>query len=899
MDLDLILEAERRGILPDDKKALLAEARSRGLTPPLVSGSGTADDPTDTGMQMTVTPEGGTIEAKKEPGTMEYLWNRAKKGFSGFMGMPGDVTQARAGVSPSPLPGLMPVQAILSALERSRGVGPNPSTDIGAPATSTQYREAFGVDPEMTTSSPGLRYAGGIAEMSGAGGPMMFARGAAAPMLTGTIGSGIGMEAGGDISEGIGLSRQGGEAAGAILGGLPSVAASTVGGAAVGLIRNRFSPAAQRARAAGEVNKEVLGTLESFPPARSNLERSLQVSDEMAKAGAEFTPSLPARTGAPGLLATEKLLVTEKPSALNKAVQNIEKNESEIAKFVNTMFPGGPSGVVTQVAKLQKTAGAKLDQMRQAIDSKLDDVARLFERKPDNHAAGEQVRELLLKQKAAYRGAAGQKYQEVYEAANGAKIRETVDDLVAYTDDVLKSKLNTYQQSEIPSIFRTVRDKFMKDEAKTVTDKYTGRPIRITPEAGGTESTITFEELHSLSKRVNSDLAALRGSQRLDRDFQSLLLNRAKDMIEQKLAKYEGAEYGDVAAKLTEANRFYREEYLPRFKQGFGDDALSRYPTGEYKVPNQMLLDRMTGRNAAQAAKDYKLLFDDVPEAWGALRDRYMDLLWSQKGIINESGKINPKSLDSFLRQHSQTLNEFPQIRNEFQQLRLDNTALLERRGRIVASQEQLSEADMFKLFQNKDPSAVMREAMSSPNVMRLLAHHARGDTGAANALARSVAKQVTESADPVKFLTENRKAIEIGLESLGPDHLKNLETAVEALSINRRSDIPTFVKSSSVAPDAIAEKVGSSPRAIIAHILNVERGRSGPAQEGAAFLGRWFDKLRREHKAATMEAVFYDKDAARAIATLAKNPESKASRINWVNAMAGLGIRAEVAGQE
>ena len=31
--LELLLEAERRGILPDDKKGLLAEARQRGLAP--------------------------------------------------------------------------------------------------------------------------------------------------------------------------------------------------------------------------------------------------------------------------------------------------------------------------------------------------------------------------------------------------------------------------------------------------------------------------------------------------------------------------------------------------------------------------------------------------------------------------------------------------------------------------------------------------------------------------------------------------------------------------------------------------------------------------------------------------------------------------------------------------
>ena len=36
--LELLLEAERRGILPDDKKGLLAEARQRGLVPASQAG---------------------------------------------------------------------------------------------------------------------------------------------------------------------------------------------------------------------------------------------------------------------------------------------------------------------------------------------------------------------------------------------------------------------------------------------------------------------------------------------------------------------------------------------------------------------------------------------------------------------------------------------------------------------------------------------------------------------------------------------------------------------------------------------------------------------------------------------------------------------------------------------
>jgi uncharacterized protein YjbI with pentapeptide repeats len=38
-NFDLLLEAEKRGLLPDNKKALLAEARARGLVPAAAAGS--------------------------------------------------------------------------------------------------------------------------------------------------------------------------------------------------------------------------------------------------------------------------------------------------------------------------------------------------------------------------------------------------------------------------------------------------------------------------------------------------------------------------------------------------------------------------------------------------------------------------------------------------------------------------------------------------------------------------------------------------------------------------------------------------------------------------------------------------------------------------------------------
>jgi hypothetical protein len=825
-----------------------------------------------------------------EPGAGEYILDRAKKGFAGFMGVPGDV----ADLTVNPPTRYWPTFSNLfreaadqlGVLSRETRI----PVEKGI-ATSKTYRDAFGVQ-NLKTESEALRYLGGAFEMGAAGGPMLAASGVRAlPMVTSSFGAGIGLEGGGDIAEGIGLPRQAGEAAGAVAGGIvPAMTGSALTGAG-GFIKRKFSPGAQKAAAEGTVAKE-LSPLVQTPEAQANLGRSIEVSDEFARSGQSFTPSLPARTGSPGLLAIEKDLVTKSPGSINKAVANVQKNEAEIAAFVNSRFPAARQTAVQRIAGLQKQAAAKLEAIRKAVDDKLDDLAAVFERNPSNYEAGKKVRDLVVKQKEVYRGISGQKYQSVYESADRLGVKASIDDVAQYADDVLKSEFNAYQQSEIPPVFRQLAKRTGKDLPE-------GAAEFVAQQVGKAPGEVSFAELHSLLKRTNADLAALRGSQSVDKAMKEYLLGGLKTRLEAKVAAFEDAGFGEVATRLREANRFYRDEYLPRFKQGFGDDVLGRYSSGEFKVPNQEVVGMITKANNAQAAKDFKLLFDDVPEAWQALRDGYMDSLVRGGNVLDAAGKINQKSLDRFLRQHSQTLREFPQIKNELSQLALDNRALLERQTRVVAAQKELAAADLYKLFNGKDPAVVVPEAVSNPNAMRLLVHKARNSAQEGKALARAIAEDVVKQSDPVKYFAANRETIRLGLQALGKEHFKNLETAMEAMTINRRSQLPGFVQSTGIAPDPVAAAIGSSPRALISHYINVARGRTGVNQEAAAFLGRFWDKLRADHKAVATEAVFYDKDVAAAFARLAKQPQNEKFRADFSNAMATLGIRAEIAGQE
>lgn len=842
-------------------------------------------------------------EEFEEPSTFEYLFNRIKKGFAGFMGLPGDIVHAirtTPGVPPASTLNRMSPEELsamnLAAQERARTLQ---STTTPVMATSGQYREAFGHDPGMKTHSDALRYTGGVAEMAAAGGPFALAtKPAQIPALvTSTFGSGIGLEAGGDVAEGLGFDRQTGEAIGAGMGGFASAVAPNAASTAAGSIKRRFSPSAQKAQAESAVGREITEQLDSYPPSRANIDRSLEISDDIPG----FEPTLPARSGAPGLIAEEKRLVSMSPKTLNRAVQNAEENRRAITSYVEGKFPAaGGETAAARVAKMQKQAMTRLEGMKAAVDDKLDDAVRVFETNPTNAENGARLRDLFFKQKEVYSGMRGQKYQEVYESAERLGVKAKIDDAVEYVDDVLKNEMNSYQQSEIPSVFREIKRSFKGDEAVPPTGRSIPPDLMVEAEKAAKRSTeISFAELHSLYKRTNKDLASLRGSMAADKDFRIMLLEGLKTRLNQKIAAFEGEGFGEVAVKLKEANRFYAQEYLPRFKQGFGSDLAARYPSGEFRTADQMITSMVTKANNTQAARDFKLLFDDIPEAHSALRAGYLDELYRNTGVIGKDGRINQRALDTFLRKHEPTLKEFPEIRKELRTLALDNEALLARRAHLVAAEKKLAANDLFKLFQGRDPNVILTEATTNKNAMRVLEIAARRDPNMAKGLARGIAEHVTRQQDPAAFLAANEEAIRIGLRPLGQEHFRNLKTAVEALTINSRNPASVSVQPGSVNPDAIAERLGSSPRAMISHYLNVQRGRTGAAQEATAFLGRWFDKLRRDHRTVAMEAVFYDRDTARALANLARNPASEKAKLDFATQMTALGVRVETAGQE
>lgn len=249
MNIELLLEAERRGILPDDKAALLAEARNRGLVP-------------------------ANEEAPKEGGFFQTA-NQFRKRANETMtaGLLGDEFQA---VLDTPIG-----KQVLRSLPMGALVAdtrPTGSYDerLGA---RRQEQEQFAED------NPGLAL---TADISGAGMAALTPAGA-----VGTAAKGAG------VAQRIAQSALGGGLFGALYGGMEGEGmddrltnARDTGalGAAVGGVLPALGGAVQKFANSRANRKVVDGLLRRAPATDDLIEEATGFYDDAARSGATATP---------------------------------------------------------------------------------------------------------------------------------------------------------------------------------------------------------------------------------------------------------------------------------------------------------------------------------------------------------------------------------------------------------------------------------------------------------------------------------------------------------------------------------------------------------------------------------------------------------------------------------
>lgn len=857
--------------------------------------------------------------AAKEPGALEYLRNKAKEGFAGFMGSPGDLYQmmkpkpeGMRRMANNPRIAMSPEhRAMLLKDAAEMEAAPPPDTLLDQwlqkpMATSKDYGGVLEVDHEMKTERPWLRYAGGVAKMAGAGAPLGLAvRGPAQiySLASGTVYGGLGGQAARDVGPSLGISPEASETIGEVAGMTGPALLSQGAGAVAKFAKSRLSPEFARQKAEHEALAKVGGLVEAHADSGANLARA----EELRARIPGYEPSAAAATGAPGLIALERQLASQTPENLATAASKVRNSAEAIENFVAQKYDGGTFDTPRKIAVLAKKKAADLAQARSNVEEKLTDLNAAFDRNPSGQN-GDLLRKKLNERNAILRGQKDQNYAAVEEEARNLGVKEDVGDIVDFTKRTLAEDLNGFQPENIPSIFREVKSEFAKEAkgGRVAKETPTGKKIYSYEDAAPASTEVTFDSLMSMRRRVNSDLAEVSASSGTDREAKMRLLGQMKGMIESKVQQYnDPAKYGRLGELMQKAEGFFKTEYAPRFKQGFGFEANlrdSRAGGGMAYTPEEVTT-KLLKPTDAQAVRDFKFLYGDDAEAIGALKGSWLDALHKRAGIFDKNGFVKPTAIDNFVKTHQDAFRELPQsVQLDIRRLSTDSTALLERRAAISAAEKKLADNGFVQLVEGQDPEKVLSVAIQDDKAMRVLSGMAaKAGTLEQNGLARRVAEKITEAPDPAAYLNAHSGTVNQVFGRMGPNHMQNVEDVVEAISILKRADIPRNVHGAPAMQDPMMAGTGSSMRSWIASLMSIERGRTGVLQEGGFMLGRYLAKMTTGHRDAVMQAALYDPHFSKVLAGALKSkaPLTAGVQTRLAEEFGKIGVRAYSMGSD
>lgn len=706
---------------------------------------------------------------------------------------------------------------------------------------------------------------------------------AAATEVANTISGGVGSFLGGEVSEAAGLGRAPGQVLGGMAGQMGGTVAAPLAERAIdygtNLVKRVYSPEARQAEVGRLAGKTLGKSLAATPTAEAELARTGAAEQRFRDIGAgDARLTLGQRTGAKGVLETENALMRAGPLELERGTQQAQQAGAVVERGIGTMFKGDAN--ITRIADstLRRTSDA-LDNQIAAIEARQQQIVQ-------NPANAQMVGESLTKMRDSLEATAKatnrKNYGAVYEAAAAApavnaRVAGDLDEIGNAVRQTVGADRNAY--TPLPPIFQKVAFRTSDPAANA-----TGRSIDPELMAAAQRKPPTFEELHSLMKEANREFYA---AERAGRTDLMGMLNGLRGQLTDAVKKYEGAEFGDVAAKLRDANNFYANTYRRAFREGVGGkmDATGRY--GEV-LRREQVADRFL---TPTGVDDFYAIFGGDRQAHGMLQDSIVTKFQSK---AMQDGLIDPKKAQAFIAENRDMLAKVPDVQRLLTDRAALNEALAAKASRLRESQKSLDSTVLAKIAKADDPQALMTGALTDQRTMMAMIAQAR-DVRSRGALGRLVADAIPEAASragvtPFDFMMQNRASLQPAISRLGPDHWKNLEDIATMQTAIGRSQVPQHAAVPK-GGDPFMEASGSTARTWNTEIRATTQGRQGTGNAVLHLLSRFGIKKGEEAVAKAQAEAIYNPELAAAMVQAARKETPKAYN-DLRNALLASGIR-------
>jgi hypothetical protein len=249
-------------------------------------------------------------------------------------------------------------------------------------------------------------------------------------------------------------------------------------------------------------------------------------------------------------------------------------------------------------------------------------------------------------------------------------------------------------------------------------------------------------------------------------------LRAQRDQIDAQIAEIEASGANGVGQRLKDYNKFYKEEYVPRFSQDISKDmGRTRADSAEF-IKGEDIPTRMFGPNNITEARQFNLIHGEDPEARKLMTDYALD------SIRREGGEAG---VQKWLTKHSRMLDEMPWL----------------------------------------------KEAVSSRGAL------ARETWDRAISSGRLQGNDLLDAGKMQAFMAENRKEL---ASSLSPKHLADLDTVIKAAAMEARTSRPSgsVEVPRNIVSKTLNETAGTDVPQLLSRIFAVTSGRSSARIMGA-----------------------------------------------------------------
>lgn len=861
-----VLAAERAGGLTGEQEAWIAEARSMGLLPPApdrVIGPG--------GLRVDNT---GQVRFGATPEQMEGLRSRAREDISGLLDVLNVGPSTRAVVADVLTTPIVPDigTGIASGVTRmARGVATLPTDIVGADEASTAVAKFI---PQISTEGGGQELAAVLTQYG-------LPASAAARAVSGLV-KGLG-----PVTQWFSKLLAGGAADVAVASSSDGTIGDLVGGPTRttpedSALERRAKVGAEGVAVPGAIDLTLKGVtgvgrgLGTMFGRESNIAdlvaRNLQASAidkdaaiaelqqiirdmDAGGGGGRFSPGFQPTTGTasndPGLIGIERGIVTSAPASAQfraRANQNTRALAGDVRTVTQDVVDAGRPDAATAAFRSQNDAILARPQ------------ARLSDAEQGKARADIEVDNEL----AAFTGP---------NRGRQLEASAVIDDAVRQRlNAVTTEKKNLYDAID-PDYSVVVPKQRLQDALGEATRKRSAldnTPDRIPADlkddlkaAIESDEPLTFGALKDFRPRLSEAIAAARAANRGD------VADRLKGIknaiaAEARALETAGAE---AAARARAANQFYRDTYVPLFKESTGD-AFRRAERRGAPIAPSMTGSRFLRSSAgpSESAAQLRMIIDgasNAPQARAAVREHIIaDVVDFMQA---SDGRIARDRLNAYLsrRQVREVLDQFPDVKDEILTFRNNLGGKLEAQGRfaedVKARAADLGRSEKYlkqsatRFFIDRDPMSAMESVFRSDNpaaAMSELVTRARADrSGAAmdglrSAFADYLQKNIrgkTEVGNELQILqsqitdfldnTKNRRALGVIYD---PTEIKTLERVRDQLRLAQRIDQQV----TSGSPTASLSQEARRAQTFLFSMYGIVRGR------GLFMLGRMLQKM-------------------------------------------------------